>query len=468
MLEQLLKENFSGMIVRKSPTQELFQTLSVPAFIKDWFIRRYADGNGEINTNFLQEKLDQILPSKVKWTTLLDKMFHGEHVKFLAKLRIKASIKSGNISFELPDYGVGYDDTFIPSFVWEKSGKALMATGGDIWGIVDLSYNKDKKIELDEFQDFKPYSVDLNYYKKARKNFTLDEWIDVLLGAMGYNVAGYDTETQKLAMIKRLLPFVEKRINLIELAPKGTGKSYVFSQISKKGWLSSGGIMTRAKMFYDMNSKQEGLIANYDYVALDEISTIKFGDAAEMQGALKGYLESGKYTVGIKSGSGNAGLILLGNIPSEQMNENLSMFDKLPPIFKDTALIDRFHGFIKGWEIPRMKENLKADGWALNSEYFAEILHAMRDDVTAGGIVSKLLDVPNDADTRDTTAVKRIATGLLKLLFPHWQSENDADKEMFNKYCLAPAVEMRKIIRTQLGILDVEYKDKAMPEFKVK
>lgn len=469
MLEQLLKENFDGMIVRKSPTQELFAALGVPAFIKDWFLKRYADTNGEVNTLFLQEKLKTVLPSKKDWNGILDKIFHGGQVKFLAKLRIKANISTGKISFELPDFAVGYGDTLIPENVWAASSDKLLATGGDIWGIVTLEYNKDaNKIELGDFKDFKPYTVDLSYYKKARANFTLDEWIDVLLGAMGYNVDGYENETQKLAMLKRLLPFVEKRVNLIELAPKGTGKSYVFSQISKKGWLSSGGIMTRAKLFYDMSLKQEGLISNYDYVALDEISTIKFGDIEEMQGAMKGYLESGVYTVGNKTGNGDAGLILLGNIPIEQMDVNLSMFDNLPQVFHDSALLDRFHGFVKGWEIPRMKESLKADGWALNSEYFAEILHDLREDITAGGVVNRLLYIPDGADTRDTVAVKRLATAFTKLLFPHWEKAEDADKESFKKYCLEPAMEMRGIIRTQLGILDKEFRNKNLPEFSVK
>ena len=469
MTEAKLKENFEGMIVYKKPSADIFATLSIPAFIKDWFVKRYSDADGGYNVLFMQDRLAEILPSKKDWVALLDKIFHGGEVKFLAKLRIKANIKAGVITFALPDFGVDYEDTVIPEAVWQKAGKDLLANGGDIWGVVELSYDQLKrKIVLNGFKDFKPYKVDLEYYKNARKAFGIQEWIDVLLGAMGYNVKGYDNETQKLAMLKRLMPFVEKRINLIELAPKGTGKSYVFSQISKRGWLNSGGIITRAKLFYDMSLNLEGLIPNYDYVALDEISTIRFSDAEELQGALKGYLESGTYTVGIKSGSGEAGFILLGNIPVEKMDENVSMFDKLPYMFHDSALLDRFHGFIKGWEIPRMRESLKADGWALNTEYFAEILHELRNDMTAGSIVSDLLEIPDGADTRDTAAVKRIATALTKLLFPHWTKAEEADKELFEKYCLAPAKEMRSIIKKQLGILDAEFKGKPVPDFKLK
>ena len=469
MLSEKLKENFDGMIVYKRSSADIFSTLSVPAFIKDWFIKRYSDEDGGYNVAFMQEKLSEILPSKKDWVAYLDKIFHGGTVKFLAKLRIKANIKTAKITFSLPDFGVEYDETVIPETVWQKAGKDLLANGGDIWGVIELAYDEQaKKISMVGFKDFKPYKVDLAYYKSARRAFDFEEWLDVLIGAMGYNADGYDDENQKTSMLKRLLPFVEKRINLIELAPKGTGKSYVFSQISKRGWLNSGGVITRAKLFYDMSLNLEGLIPNYDYVALDEISTIRFSDVEELQGALKGYLESGTYTVGIKAGSGEAGFILLGNIPIEKMDENMSMFDKLPYMFHDSALLDRFHGFVKGWEMPRMRESLKAEGWALNSEYFSEILHLFRDDILIKNVIDAILDIPRDADTRDTTAVKRIASAYVKLLFPAWDSVEKVDVEQFEKYCLKPAVKMRGIIRRQLEIMDTEYRKKPMAEYRVK
>ena len=268
-------------------------------------------------------------------------------------------------------------------------------------------------------------------------------------------------------MLKRLLPFVEKRTNLIELAPKGTGKSYVFSQISKYGWLNSGGVMSRAKLFYDMARKQVGLIGNYDFVVLDEISTIRFTDLEEMQGCLKGYLESGTYAVGVKKGSSDAGMVFMGNIKQDNMNVNVNMFKELPDLFNDPALLDRIHGFIQGWKIPRMDEKMKMHGWALNSEYFSEILHELREDSTYYNLVTKMATF-DGGDTRDINAVLKITTALVKILFPHWIKEEDVNKEEFEKYCLNPAIEMRKIIKTQLGIMDVEYRNKAFPEFKVK
>ena len=143
------------------------------------------------------------------------------------------------------------------------------------------------------------------------------------------------------------------------------------------------------------------------------------------------------------------------------------MFKELPELFNDPALLDRIHGFIQGWKIPRMDEKMKMYGWALNSEYFSEIMHELREDSSYYNLVSKMATV-NGGDTRDIKAVTKIATGLVKLLFPHWTNEEDVDKDEFVNYCLNPAMEMRKIIKAQLGIMDVEYRDKPFPEFTVK
>lgn len=297
----------------------------------------------------------------------------------------------------------------------------------------------------------------------------IDEWINVLLSAIDYNPKGYVSKTQKMAMLSRLLPFVEKRINLIELAPKETGKSYVFAQISKYGWLVSGGSISRAKMFYDISKRTQGLVSRYDYVAFDEIQSIKFTDAMEMQGALKGYLESGEYRVGDSRGVGDAGLILLGNIDSELMDVNQNMFKDLPDIFHESALLDRFHGFIKGWNIPKMKESLKANGWALNTEYFGEIMHYLRDELAYRAVVDQLLQLPKNSATRDTEAIKRICTGYLKLLFPNATDVSKVDVSLFETYCLAPAMEMRRVIKTQLGIIDEgEFGGMTIPEITIK
>ena len=168
------------------------------------------------------------------------------------------------------------------------------------------------------------------------------------------------------------------------------------------------------------------------------------------------------------TGTPEAGIILLGNIPQDNMNEFVPMFGSLPALFKESALLDRFHGFIKGWDIPRMSESMKVCGWALNTAYFCEIMHMLRDDVSYRAIVDELLEYDANSDTRDVEAVKRIATGLLKILFPNARSAADINLKEFKDYCVRPAANMRGIIKYQMGLLDVEYKGKDVPKFSIK
>lgn len=490
-LHDKLRDCFDEMVVYKDLQKtNFFSALSLPAFMRDWLLKKFEDEDGEFDKDELLRFVKKFIPRKDDWTAIMNRIIvENEKVKFLAKVSINIDIKTGEISFALPDFGLGFKDTIIESHVWDVCKNDLVK-GKDVWGMVELGYrspddfdfefeyekktskaknSKAGKITLVSFKNFCPYRIDLDQYKEARRDFATEEWIDIILGAVDYNAGGYETQEQKLAMLTRLLPFVEKRLNLIELAPKGTGKSYLFGNVSRFGWLSSGGVMSRAKMFYDQSKRREGLISGSDFVTLDEVQTISFTDTDEMRAALKGYLEQGNFTVGDYKGVADAGMVLCGNIRKEIMDADgySNMFVELPEVFHESALIERFHGFIKGWNIPRMKDDLKVSGWALNSEYFCSIMHELRGDMTYRAIVDELIVVPAGADTRDTEAVKRIATAYLKLLFPHVQSAKDISYYEFKKYCFDRARKMRDTIKYQLGLLDVEYSGKDLPPFTI-
>lgn len=484
MIEKL-RNCFDEMVVYKDlKKSNFFSALTLPSFMRDWLLKKFEDENGNFDPDELYQFVQTYLPRKDDWIAIKNKVvIEHERVKFLAKVSVDIDIKTGEVSFALPDFGLMSKDTIIEDYVWQNC-KDDLVNGRETWGMVEIGYSppddygvgsqrsKNRgKIKLTAFKTFCPYTIDIDYYKEARREFTTEEWLDVLLGAVDYNATGYlGDEEKKLTMLTRLLPFVEKRLNLIELAPKGTGKSYLFGRVSRFGWLSSGGVMSRAKMFYDQNKRVEGLVSGNDFITLDEVQTISFTDVDEMRAALKGYLESGIFTVGNYQGTAEAGVILCGNIKKETMDEDGfgNMFEELPSVFHESALIDRFHGFIKGWNIPRMNDDLKVSGWALNSEYFCSIMHELRDDMSYRAIVDELIVVPEAADTRDTEAVKRIATAYLKLLFPQVRSENDITAREFKRYCLDRARKMRNTIKYQLGILDVEYRGKDLPAFSVR
>ncbi|MBO4793447.1 MAG: ATP-dependent protease, partial [Deltaproteobacteria bacterium] len=323
------------------------------------------------------------------------------------------------------------------------------------------------KIRLLSYADFCPYDVDVEEFKAARTNFSLEEWVDIILSAVDYNPKGYRSATEKLTAIKRLLPFVEKRLNMLELAPGGTGKSYLFGQISRFGWIISGNV-SRAKLIYDKSRKTDGAISTHDFVALDEIREANYMRDKEVQSALQSVMENGSY----RADDGHevnvdGGIVFLGNIKSDVMNEHVNMLQELPLPFHQPQFLDRIHGFIKGWELPRINEDMKAAGWALNTEYFASIMHELREDPVYRSIVDALICVPNKADTRDTEAVKRLCTAYLKLLFPHAASVHDIKPEDFSRYCLIPAMEMRSIIRMQICMADNSVKNRSIPDFRV-
>lgn len=463
-----VKTQFPDMVVYKDPSKnKFFSSLGIPSYLRDWLLKRFSDEEGRINIDEVQSYVRKVIPRKEEWEAIKAEMVHsGKSVRILAKIRVEIDIKTGEGLFRLPDFGFPSRryEAIINRKVLDEQKEALL-TSPETWGVVELEWQW-KRIEgrpgqgvvsMQDFRPFRPYKVDLDFYQGIRTEFELDEWMDVLLMAVDYNPAGFINQKQKVTLLSRLLPFLEKRLNVVELAPKGTGKSYLFSQISKYGWLVSGGSVTRARLFYDISQKTIGILGRHDFVALDEIQSISFPDENEMRGALKGYLESGEFRVGDYRGIAEAGIVLLGNINEHLMDVDRNMFQELPNAFQESALLDRFHGFIKGWDIPRMREDMKACGWAINSEYFSEITHALRNDIRYRALVDDVLTVPKGADTRDTEAIKRLTTAFLKLLFPHAVIGNGITKEEIMESCLKPAVQMRSTIRRQLHIMDKEY-----------
>ena len=290
MIEKL-RDCFDEMVVYKDlKKSNFFSALGLPSFLRDWLLKKFADDDGNLDVEELTDFIRTYLPNKEEWIKIKDRIINdNERVKLLTKISVDISIKTGEITFSLPDFGLTNKETMIDNSTWEQY-RGELVSGQEVWGVVELGYRppddtvKPKilgKIKLTGFTNFCPYTIDLDYYKDVRNEFTTSEWIDVLLGAIDYNAAGYENEEQKLAMLTRILPFVEKRLNLIELAPKGTGKSYVFGHVSKYGLLTDGGKVTRAKMFYDIGKRTPGLVSSYDYVAFDEIQSIKFTDAMD-------------------------------------------------------------------------------------------------------------------------------------------------------------------------------------------
>ena len=467
IFEEKIKKNFPNAALFKSKSSAaLLSFLELPTEVKDWLLKKFSDDNGNIDAYSLSDYIENM---RLKPEDFNIKMLEARHskkgvIKLLTQIKIEFDYAKDLILFELPEYGFPQKKgTALADWSTISSNKEYLLTPNGAFGEVILCYDCGT-INLQDFIPLCPYTFDLKEFAEARKKFTTKEWIDIILGSMGYNPNGYDNDTQKLTMIQRFLPMVEKRVNLIDLGGKGTSKSYCYSQTSSHGWLTSGSGATRAKMFYDITRKKPGYFTNHDYVALDEIQSIKFKDPLEMGGILKTYLESGQIRVGDYNTMGEAGCILLGNIPETKMNTDNDMLSTLPKIWSESALLDRFNGIIRSWNIPRVNEGIKMEGWTLSTNYITEIFHRLRDKFYFRAFVDELVKTDNNADSRNLESVKRLTTAFMKLLFPHITNINEIDKEEFKKYCLEPAMMMREDVLKQLRIQDSEYDDKKMPQ----
>ena len=415
-LSNKIKQYFSAMAIYKDPekTNSHFSGRNLPSFVKDFLLKRYIDFDGNLNAQGLTSFLDLVIPQNP--TTVKEKLLAGQDLTLLCRFIIYIDLVKNVKRFSIPDMGIKLNEGQIPEYVCEKHRGELV--DGEKWGIIKICLlpdedGKKSHVEMVDYKPFKPYSsVDVGYLADARSNFTTTEWIDVLLSAMEYDPDGFESMTQKVEFLTRLLIFIEPRLNVIELAPKGTGKSYVFGNLSKYGWLVSGGKVTRAKLFWDKQKQQNGIIKNHDFTAFDEIQTITFQEPAEIQAALKSYLESGKTTIDNQEFSSECGLMLMGNIPSNADKLPISnrYFDNLPQNFCESALLDRFHCFIEGWKLPRINTSMIFNGWTINVEYFSEIMHSMRTQNIYNQIYDELVEIAPNTDMRDSKAVKRIAT----------------------------------------------------------
>lgn len=455
---------FSLVSIYKNSTTSstLFAGRNLPSFVKDFILQKNADDTGFVDATSVTSFLDRVIPSDGGSVKSL--LTQGKELQILARFVVQIDLQRRLRRFSIPDLGIKYKDGIIPDYVYTKHQETLI--DGEKWGIIKLCIVPDDNgqkyhVEMTEYKPFKPYrSVDVGHFRSAREEFSTTEWIDFLLSAMEYNADGFSTIREKLEMLSRLLIFVEPRLNMIELAPKGTGKSYVFGNISKFGWLVSGGKVTRAKLFFDKQRQQYGIFKNHDFVVFDEIQTMRFDNPAEMRSILKSYLESGKATIDDSEFISQCGLMLMGNIRlgADRMPVSKNYFYELPEHFRESALLDRFHGFIEGWYMPRIHKGMVYNGWTISVEYFSEILHSLRTENCYAQIFDSIVSTEERADLRDFKAVKKLATGYIKLLFPHWTSVDRVNISEFEQYCLFPAIQKRSIIKTQCHIMDPEFK----------
>lgn len=457
--EDKARRLFGEVCINKALIHEAgFGTRAIPTFVSEWIVTRNAPG-GVIDADAqhrIRSFLNKHLPTRDQKEQLKAHLAGGEMLTILDQFSVTIDLVRNENRLSIPcldETRAGIDRQIVEQYP--------LLLGGGVWGVGKLQYyppdhtRTQGQVWMVDFRPMQNARLDLDLYCECRAEFALDEWRDLLVASMGYNPEAYST-VQQMHLLTRLVPMVQERINMIELAPKGTGKSFVFLNLSRYARLVSGGKVTAAALFYNNATRQPGLLSNYDLVIFDEAQSLSFDNPNEIIGVLKDYLESGSFARGgTQKVESSAGLMLLANIPLDEYkrprHENL--FSELPKFLSETAFIDRVHGILPGWELPRIEQSFIATTMGFKADYFGDVLHHLRSRAGYEEIVQKHNTITGTTDRRDIIAISRLATGFCKLLFPHMQVGSDD----FAEYCLRPAVQLRQRVREQLSLLDPEY-----------
>ncbi|EGV17031.1 BREX system Lon protease-like protein BrxL [Thiocapsa marina] len=449
-LDRKIVELLGDLTIDKERVRNLRirETRTITTFVEEWLVSRYQrpDKSDDAVFNDITSFMRQHLPTKSEKEVIKNRIINGDSVVLLDRFDVRVDIKQGKRFVTIPCLDESRAEA---SNVLLEEHSALLSGGQ--WGAGRLQLRQESKgpnvIELIEFRPMQSGQVRLQAIIDARKEFSTEEWLAVLIRTMGYEPDSYSV-SQRRQMVLRLLPLVQKNLNMMELAPKGTGKSFVFSNLSRHVWLNSGGALTRAQLFKNMNTKEEGLIARFDVLVLDEGQSIEFKGESEIHSKLKDYLESGHYTIGQDKVTSECGLMILANIDLDYHGQpsRADFIRQLPDMFHDDALIDRFHGIIAGWEIPRISISHFAQGPGIKADVFGEYAHQLR---TESFSIFPYGEAPIlKGDTRDVKAVERLARALSRL---YMLNPDQADYEEF---VLQPAVELRQRVRSQLAALN--------------
>jgi len=430
----------------------------IPSYVMDWIVTRKSSGN--VTTGTLQQQVQDFiqahLPTKGDKQRVKFKLSQGEELTILDAISV--TVKLGKQIEYLASIPCLDENNVLIDAEIIKNNQGLLQDS--TWGAARLCYDDSGSTSGIRIVDFKPMQtgrVSLDAFLECRKAFTVEEWLDLIVCTMGYEPSGY-SETEKVWMICRLIPVVQSRVNMMELAPPGSGKSYVYNNISRHVWLTAAEI-SPAVLFYNLQSKVPGLLTRYDLLVLDEAQSIRFSNESEIQAQLKGYSEQGVFTRGNCTATAECGMMLLANIDLRKSDgENYhsgkpkflpsrpDYIRRLPKVFLESPLLDRFHGILPGWEIPPFDTNQQANGYGLKADFFAEVCHALRSASHLSQEVRARLRL--SGGKRDCTAVERMASGLAKLLLIN------PDHQRFEELVVKPAKELRRLIRTQLHQVD--------------
>lgn len=455
-LDDKINQHFAGLVVRKDLVKAVKGNAIVPSYVLEYLLGQYCATNDESTIQAGIDTVKEILRNHyvhrneagLVRSTIKEK---GRH-KVID--RISVSLNDKEDVYEAEFANLGIKKVLIDSATVKAHQKLLV---GGVWCIADLEYEhtEEKAATPWILASLKPIQIsrfEFDGYVEARKEFTTEEWIDLLIQSIGFNPQMFGKRNKLLQLI-RLIPFCERNYNLIELGPKGTGKSHVYSEFSPHGILISGGEVTVPKLFVSNSSGKLGLVGYWDVVAFDEFAGKQKKVDKALVDIMKNYMANKSFSRGVETLGAEASMVFVGNTDHTvpYMLKHSDLFDPLPDKFHDSAFLDRVHSYIPGWEIDVIRGEMFSSGYGFVVDYLAEILKFLRSHDFSDRY-QKYFTLSEEISTRDRDGINKTFSGLMKILYPQGEATETEIEEL-----LRAAIEGRKRVKDQLLRIDSTY-----------
>lgn len=455
-LDDKINQHFAGLVVRKDLVKTVKGNAIVPTYVLEYLLGQYCATNDEATIETGIDTVREILrkhyvhrnEAGLVRSTIREK---GRH-KVIDRISVALNDKSDAYEAEFANLGI--KKVIIDSATVKAHPKLLV---GGVWCIADLEYlfTEDKTATPWVLASIKPIQLshfDFDGYVEARKQFSTEEWIDLLIQSVGFNPQMFG-KRNKLSQLVRLIPFCERNYNLIELGPKGTGKSHIYSEFSPHGILVSGGEVTVPKLFVNNTNGKLGLVGYWDVVAFDEFAGKQKRLDQALVDIMKNYMANKSFSRGVEPLGAEASMVFVGNTDHTvpYMLKHSDLFDPLPIKFRDSAFLDRIHSYIPGWEIDVIRGEMFSSGYGFVVDYLAEVLRSLRNHDFSDRYKGQFR-LSEKISARDRDGINKTFSGLMKILFPQGEA---ADAEV--EEVLRVAIEGRKRVKDQLLRIDATY-----------
>jgi ATP-dependent Lon protease len=455
-LDEKINEHFSGLVVRKDLVKTVKGNAIVPSYVLEYLLGQYCATHDEASIQSGIETVKEILRKhyvhRNQAGLVRSNIRETGRYKVIDKISVELNDKED--VYEASFSNLGIKQVLVePSTV--KAHPKMLVSG--VWCIAELEYihGEEKNGNPWVLASLKPIQLshfDYDGYLSARAKFSTEEWIDLLIQSMGFNPELFGTRS-KLNQLVRLIPYCERNYNLIELGPKGTGKSHIYSEFSPHGMLISGGEVTVPKLFVNNSNGKIGLVGYWDTIALDEFAGKQKRPDKALVDILKNYMANKTFSRGIEPLGAEASMVFVGNTSHTvpYMLKHTDLFDELPDNYHDSAFLDRIHFYVPGWEVDIIRGEMFSTGYGFVVDYLAEILRSLRSHDFSDRY-KEAFRLSKDISTRDRDAIHKSFSGLMKILFPHGEATAD-EIEMILRF----AIEGRKRVKDQLMRIDHTY-----------